>query len=518
MATSLRILLVAGFLADGLLSAPNARATTWNVPADAATIQAGLGLAAPGDTVEVEPGTYSGPGNHDLDFAGKDLVLRSVGGAPVTILDCQASGRGLAFQNCEGNAAVVEGFTITNGRVARGGAIVCNGSSPTIRDCVLIANRADETGGAVSCQFDAAPRLERCRLEGNNAFLSGGGMALINASAEITDCILTGNSAGILGGGIYLREASPTITGTLVADNRSNGAGGGLVIYHLSAPVITRCVIQGNRAGGSAGAAFCDDMASPTFVDCLVTGNHSEFSGGGILCTNRSSALIQGSTLSGNQALQAGGGLYAEAFSTFTLERSILWGNCSAADAEAHLADAPSQALFTCCDVDSSGIGGAGAPGFVADNVFADPLFCSPLPCVAVPLVGGDYGLSAASPGLPQASPCGQRIGALVKDCGVTDVPGDAPAADRPGALSCSPSPFRDQVRIQYRLPGIGPLHLAVYSPSGRLIRAFDLDADTGSLFWDGQDRTGRPASPGVYFVRVAREGSQQVGRVEKIR
>src|SRR5687768_1947272 len=239
MSTSQRFLLSVGLLAAGLVAATDARPTTWNVPADAATLQAGIALGAPGDTIEVDPGTYSGPGNRDVDFGGKALVLRSVAGAAVTILDCQASGRGLVFQAGEGNAAVVEGFTITNGRVARGGAIFCSGAAPTIRDCVLIANRADETGGGISCMFGAFPRLERCRFEANTAFFSGGAMSLINASAAITDCLVTGNSAGILGGGIYCREASPTITGTLVVDNQSNGAGGGLVIYHLSAPVIT---------------------------------------------------------------------------------------------------------------------------------------------------------------------------------------------------------------------------------------------------------------------------------------
>lgn len=353
-------LLGVAVLTVSLSLATIAHATTWIVPSGAPTIQSAIGLAATGDTIEVEPGTYSGPGNRDIDFGGKNLILRSVGGAAVTILDCQGSGRGLVFQNGEGNAAVVEGFTIMNGRADQGGGIRCSGASPTVVDCVLTTNRADQSGGGILCGFGAAPRLIRCRIEDNTGFFSGGGISCLNASPEIADCVVSGNQVQLLGGGIYCRESSPSIIGCQVMDNVSNGAGGGMVFYHLSASVVTGCTVTGNRSGGNAGVVFCDDDASPTFVDCVMTGNHTDGSGGGIFCTSRSSATIRGTTLSGNQAVQKGGGLFAMDFSTFTLERSVLWGNCSATDDEAHLADATSQASFICSDVDSFGVGGSG--------------------------------------------------------------------------------------------------------------------------------------------------------------
>ena len=493
--------------------ASGSHATTWIVPSDAPTIQAAISLALPSDTIEVEPGTYIGPGNRDIDFGGKNLVLRSSGGAGVTILDCQGLGRGLVFQNGEGNAAVVEGLTIANGRAAQGGAIQCIGASPTVVDCVLPANRADQSGGAVSCGFGAAPRLFRCQIENNTAFFSGGGVSCINASAEIVNCSFSGNSAGLLGGGIYCREASPTIKGSRFVDNRSDGAVGGMVFYHFSAPVIDSCIVSGNRASASAGGVFCDEQASPTFLNCVVTGNYAEFSGGAIFCTARSSATIRGSTLSGNKALQMGGGLFAEGISTFILERSILWGNCSATDGETHLADIASEASFSCSDVDSFQIGGPGAASYLADDIFVDPLFCSPQDCAVAPTGDGEYALEAASPCLPGASPCGVRIGALGA-CDATSVPSLFGGV----TLSVFPNPSVTVTQMRYLLPENAVARLTIFDVAGRQVRAFDVQGGSGSLAWDGHDATGERTPPGIYFLRLEAGDRIETQRFTKLR
>ena len=133
----------------------------WVVPTDASTIQSAIGLAAAGDTVDVEPGTYTGLGNKDIDFGGKRLLVRSQAGAAATIIDCQGSGRAFIFQNGEGNAATVDGFTITHGRTAQGGGVLCRAAAPTIVNCFLTMNRADESGGGVFSGTAARPRRPR---------------------------------------------------------------------------------------------------------------------------------------------------------------------------------------------------------------------------------------------------------------------------------------------------------------------------------------------------------------------
>ena len=74
---------------------------TIHVPADSATIQAGIDGAAHGDTVLVADGVYKGEGNRNIDFLGKAIVVRSENGPEKTVIDCEGSGRGFYFHSDE---------------------------------------------------------------------------------------------------------------------------------------------------------------------------------------------------------------------------------------------------------------------------------------------------------------------------------------------------------------------------------------------------------------------------------
>ena len=63
-----------------------AQAATLTVPAQYTTIRAAINAAQNGDTVLVAAGTYSGPGNRDIDFSGKSLVVTSQAGPSSTII------------------------------------------------------------------------------------------------------------------------------------------------------------------------------------------------------------------------------------------------------------------------------------------------------------------------------------------------------------------------------------------------------------------------------------------------
>lgn len=90
-------------------------------PADFNNIQAAIDVAADGDTVEVQPGTYTGPGNRDIEFKGKAITVRSIDPndpsvVAVTVVEGSEGSdglhRGFAFRSGEGRDSVLEGLTI----------------------------------------------------------------------------------------------------------------------------------------------------------------------------------------------------------------------------------------------------------------------------------------------------------------------------------------------------------------------------------------------------------------------
>ncbi len=122
------------------------------VPGQHANIQAAINAAQNGDTVIVADGIYSGSGNRDIDFLGKAITVRSASGPVNCIINC-APGyhRGFRFHLGEGAQSVLDGLTIKYGLApeepecyASGGGILCrDGSSPTIRNCILWHNWAN---------------------------------------------------------------------------------------------------------------------------------------------------------------------------------------------------------------------------------------------------------------------------------------------------------------------------------------------------------------------------------------
>lgn len=132
-----------------------ASAATLPVPAQFTTIQAAINAAVNGDTVLIADGTYTGPGNVDLDFGGRNINVTSQNGPTKTIIDCGGSAgtnhRGFYLHSGETNA-VISGLTIQNGYGGppsgydAGGGICNIGSGLTIQNCVLRSNVAGQGG------------------------------------------------------------------------------------------------------------------------------------------------------------------------------------------------------------------------------------------------------------------------------------------------------------------------------------------------------------------------------------
>jgi hypothetical protein len=217
---SRKCLLLSVLLALIVLCSTSVFGATIRVPTDYPTIQAGIDAAVGGDIVIVADGTYVGSGNKDLDFKGKAITVKSENGPDNCVIDCQGNGRGFHFYSYETQSSVVSGFTITNGHAKYGGAIECNTSSPTITNCKIIGNTADNVGGGIRCGSGwwSSCTITNCIIIGNTA-LWGGGIYLNDARAQITNSTITGNTASYTGGGMRISASPATITNSILWGN-----------------------------------------------------------------------------------------------------------------------------------------------------------------------------------------------------------------------------------------------------------------------------------------------------------
>lgn len=180
-------------IAISILSSPGL-GRILRVPGEYATIQEGINAAVNGDTVLVAPGLYTYPGNYDIDFLGRAILVTTEAGADCTIIDAREDGRGFVFQSGETHTSVLEGFTIMNGLLSGttyGGGIFCYGSSPTIRGNRITGCYAYWGGGI--CCFGGSPTIENNEIIGNLAERGGGIACLMGSGAVIIGNTISDN-------------------------------------------------------------------------------------------------------------------------------------------------------------------------------------------------------------------------------------------------------------------------------------------------------------------------------------
>ncbi|UCG61780.1 MAG: right-handed parallel beta-helix repeat-containing protein [Candidatus Zixiibacteriota bacterium] len=362
---------VAVTLAFLLMLSP-AHATVINVPGDQSTIQAGIDVALPGDTVLVEPSEYSGDGNRDLDFHGKNIRLALSELGPLGVfLNCEGTEsephRGFWLHSGEDSTAVIDGFTIINAY-------------------------APEWDNAAVLIEGASPKLINCVIENN----VGNGVRVNQGQLLMYDCIVRDNS----GSGVRVDEAPAVISGCEITSNALDG-------------VFWNAQWYGHRF----------DM-----VDCLVRSNYGigvylMIGSGTFHVRNCTFALnVTGFTYDWNFP-KANLAETSAAIDTSIVENCISAFNTQygfvshvwAGEVAVRCNDAYGNQIE---DFHNVGVG----PGDVYDNISEDPLFCDP--------AAGDFTLSGSSPCLPENNDCGTLMGAFGIGCDCCLISGDV---DRSG-------------------------------------------------------------------------------------
>ena len=327
---------VAGLAVIGLASP--APATIIHVPLEYATIQSGIDAAVNGDTVLVADGTYGGPGNRDIDFWGKSVLLTSENGPESTIIDCEGTPtnphRGFHFHNGESASSVVRGFTIKNGCTAYGGGVCCeNASAPRLVGNTFLGNVAN-SGGAIRCA-GSSPAIVGNAFIDNTANSGGGGISCLYASPLISDNVIRENAAGWFGAAIECwGYSSPQVLNNSIEANYSR-YGAGLYCYDHSSPMIKGNTISGNATYYSGTGIHCKEYSSPTIEDNTITENMAGGGpGGGIYTHENCSPTIVGNIISGNAApglFGSGGGVMCDGGSP-TISYNVISENLASAN------------------------------------------------------------------------------------------------------------------------------------------------------------------------------------------
>ncbi|MFH1148212.1 MAG: NosD domain-containing protein [Pseudomonadota bacterium] len=345
------------------------------------TIQAAIDAAADAQIVVVREGTYTGPGNRDLDLLCKAITVRSRKGANNTIIDCEYNGRGFYIHSGETSSSIVDGFTIKNGNADKGAGIYCLASSPALYNCIVIDNTAETLGGGIACSNHSSPILSNCIIAGNVAVFGGGICNDTSSSPTLTDSIIRNNSATQGGGVGNYTSSSPTISGCVLEDNVAE-TGAGVYSTEGSAPPITGCTISRNQASGYSGGIHCYRSAAPLIANCVINENRAA-RGAAMSCQDYAQPTMLNCTIIGNQASDFGGGIYIFGLPAWpvwpVVANSILWGNTYP---QVH--SDSGTVIVTYCDIDQDGYDGSDG------NIRQDPLFVDP--------ENGDFKLNPLSP------------------------------------------------------------------------------------------------------------------------
>lgn len=409
-------------------------ASTWTVEPDGsgdfATIQEAVDLASDGDEILLGDGTFTGPGNRQIDFLGKAITVRSASGDP-TLCGVDADFHtGFRFGSGEGAGSVLADISISDTVEY---AIFCDGSSPTFRNLHLGYSFAV----SVNCR-NAGPTFEDVLAVGSHwttFFLQDSPVVLRDVEIRYATRAMLSEGGSPELERVTVRDAgcpalefrggAPLIRGCLLEANTrvaSTGPAGAIFLENADA-TIENTVLVGNGQDIASlpylgGSALSMTGSSPVVRDCLLAGNRSR-EGGAVKVGPGSFPTFERCTIAGNEA-RRGGGFHVADGAGASLTGVIVWGNCaSETGADGYLAG-PGAAVDADCAVLSPDLWeGAGSLVLGSAVLTSDPLFCGPVDCTASPTTAGVYTLDAASPALAHA--CG-TIGALGPGCAATNV------------------------------------------------------------------------------------------------
>jgi predicted outer membrane repeat protein len=261
---------------------------------NACALQYALGLAASGDEIWAQAGTYT-PGI----FRSDTFQLRN----------------GIAlYGGFGGTESVRNDRNITANVTVLSGDLLGNDNTNVKYD---EPTRADNSYHVVTgTGTDGTAILDGFTISSGNA--NGDGLFQLDIGGGLCNC---GNSDGLSG--------SPTVRYVIFSNNTASYAGAGLFNWYSSSPTLTNVTFSGNAAKDYGGAMDNYRSANPTLLNVTFVGNTAN-NGGGLSARGSSSPTLTNVTFSGNSAW-LGGAIHSDQNSAPTLINATIVRNTAGA-------------------------------------------------------------------------------------------------------------------------------------------------------------------------------------------
>jgi uncharacterized repeat protein (TIGR01451 family) len=189
-----------------------------------ATINAALGKAAEGDTIEVAQGTYTNPTDtYSVVRISKNIYL--LGGwdigftkrSGLSIIDGQNTRVGIIIEHVPARIVTIDRFLIRD----------CNGGILTLTNSFIMHNTARNGGGILEYGNGGSLTMTNSYIGFNNATQSGGGIEHLDGPLNISNSTISFNVAPG-GGGIWVYSGRDvSLNNVTIVDN----TGGGIYMY-----------------------------------------------------------------------------------------------------------------------------------------------------------------------------------------------------------------------------------------------------------------------------------------------
>ena len=287
------------------------------------------------NVIKLAAGTYSGDGNHTLDFGGYDIKIQGAGAAS-TIIDLGGAARFLTLQKGESLNSQLKNMTFRNGYQSGSATVVyANNAQIYLRNCIFADNHSGDpnasggTGpgggasyntaavyasGAMPVKVVACSFVNNCSFNAMGASGGGTGGAIIlsgtSTGNQIDNCTFTGNY-GYNSGAIGLTGTSATVTRCRFYNNLAAGYGGAVYVGigmggpNVAAPKLSmvNCILIGNRAQNNYSDIYGAGTAQVSLSNVTIAGGSAK-SGGS--CYFDTAPTIINTILQGDVVLKSG--------------------------------------------------------------------------------------------------------------------------------------------------------------------------------------------------------------------